>query len=130
MNSTESQVQEIITRETAKKQFAEYFNLEEGWFIDDTFANGEIEEKDGGKAYFEIKMYEEYYIYNIDISPKFKYYYTPDVEGANKYLGDCLHQGIGFHYELLTNDPFVDPTEIRSKINPHIKFSSDVHNKF
>ena len=125
MNYTETQVQEIIYKETIKKKFEEYFNLEEGWFIDETYKNGEVEIFFDQKHYFEIKLDKDWEIYDIDILNKFKYYYTPDVEGANKYLEDCLHQEKGFTVQVTPSIFIPDVDVILNQINPHIKFYSD-----
>ncbi len=82
---------------TPKEKFQKYFNLKDGFYIQDDQINGECEHE-GQHVEFELYIYDIDDIYDFDEEyvNRYKDTYTRDIKGANAWIENCIIKGFGF----------------------------------
>ena len=86
---------------TFKEKFQKYFNLKEGFYIQDDQIDGECEHE-GQHVEFQLYIYDIDSIYDFDEGQvnRYKEIFTRDKDGANYWIEDCIVRGIGFDLSI------------------------------
>ena len=86
---------------TPKEKFQKYFNLKDGFYIDDNHINGECKHE-GQHVEFQLYIYNEDGIYDFDeeFVNQHKDFYPRDIDGANAWIENCIVKGFGFDLDI------------------------------
>ena len=86
---------------TPKEKFQKYFNLKDGFYIQDDHINGECEHE-GQYVEYTLELSDEDDIYDFDEKyvNRYKETYTRDISGANAWIENCIVKGFGFDLDI------------------------------
>ena len=84
---------------TAKQKFANYFNLKEDFYVEDTQINGWAEHEGQEFDFQAYLILDDVFDFDEEYVEKFKDFYTRDLEGANNWLDICMTTWKNCEYE-------------------------------
>lgn len=87
---------------TPKEKFQKYFNLKDGFYIQDDQIDGECEHE-GQHVEFQLYIYcneDDIYDFDEEYVNRYKDTYTRNIEGANAWIENCINKGIGFELDI------------------------------
>jgi hypothetical protein len=84
---------------TAKQKFANYFNLKEDFYVEDTHINGWVEHEGQEFGFQAYLILDDVFDFDEEYVEKYKDFYTRDLEGANGWLEICMSTLRGCEYE-------------------------------
>lgn len=84
---------------TPKQKFQNYFNLKDGFYIDDDQIVGECTHE-GQEVRFTLHIYDEDSIFDFDEKHFEKYDYNHDPNKIDYWIENCIHLGIGFDLDI------------------------------
>ena len=91
------------TEITPRQKFQNYFNLKDGFYIDDDQINGECTHE-GQEIRFSLYIYDEDAIFDFDEEYFEKYEYNHDPNKIEYWIEHCIHMGIGFDLDIDYDD--------------------------
>lgn len=83
---------------TPRQKFANYFNLKENFYVENTQINGWAEHE-GQKFKFSAYFIGDVFDFDEEYLEKYKNFYTRDLNGANHWLEICISTCRGCEYE-------------------------------
>ncbi|MDB9823989.1 hypothetical protein OAC16_02400 [Flavobacteriaceae bacterium] len=87
------------TEITPRQKFQNYFNLKDGFYIDDDQIVGECTHE-GQEVRFTLYIYNEDSIFDFDEEYFEKYEYNHDPNRIDGWIEHCIHKGIGFDLDI------------------------------
>ena len=87
------------TEITPRQKFQNYFNLKDGFYIDDAQIDGECTHE-GQEVRFTLYIYNEDSIFDFDEKYFEKHKYNHDPNRIDGWIEYCMHLGIGFELDI------------------------------
>ena len=87
------------TEITPRQKFQNYFNLKDGFYIDDAQINGECTHE-GQEVKFYLDIWDEDSIFDFDEEYFEKHEYNHDPNRIVGWIEYCIHTGRGFSFEI------------------------------
>jgi len=87
------------TEITPRQKFQNYFNLKDGFYIDDDQIDGECTHE-GQYVKYQLYIHNEDAIFDFDEEYFEKYEYNHDPNRIDGWIEYCIHYGIGFDLDI------------------------------